>query len=85
MVVKKKVSKKKTKGTKAKESIKKTKGTKVYKKQVQLESKNKELDKKCSVHNKKSKDCRSARKADGTPECWYNYDTEICTGFVPKR
>lgn len=116
MPVKKKVSKKKVKGTKSKKrSKKKSKGTKsrgtkatrtksrgtkakrtktgrtkakrtkTYKKQVQLKSNNEELDKKCGTHNGKSKDCRSARTADGSPECWYNYDTNSCTGFVSKQ
>ena len=76
----------KTKRTKTKGT--KTKGTKtkrIYKTQKQLESDDKKLIEKCKKFNGKSKDCRSARKPDGRPECWYNYDTELCTGFVPKK
>ena len=73
-----------TKGTKTKGT--KTKGTKkIYKTQIQLESDDKELIEKCKKFSGKSKDCRSARRPDGRPECWYNYDTELCTAFVPKK
>ena len=70
-----------TKGTKARG----TKTKRTYKTQIQLDSDNKGLNEKCKKHNGKSKDCRSTRTADGRPECWYNYDTKLCTGFVPKK
>ena len=89
----KKITKTKSKGTKRTKGTKGTKGTKArgtktkrtYKTQIQLDSDNKGLNEKCKKHNGKSKDCRSTRTADGRPECWYNYDTKLCTGFVPKK
>ena len=79
----------KTKGTKTKGTkrtkTKKTKTKRTYKTQKQLESDDKELIEKCKKFSGKSKDCRSARRPDGRPECWYNYDTELCTAFVPKK
>ena len=85
---KRKIKGSKAKGSKAKGSKRKgskAKGTRTYKKQIMIISDDEERNIKCKKLNGKSKECRSARTVDNQLECWYNYDTELCTGFVPKN